>query len=186
MHGETFSFASLLARAWWLVLLRGLAAILFGVLAFLWPGLTLLTLVILFAVYAVFDGVLALSAAFQGGGLASGWWLVLVALANLAAGVIALLWPHVTALVLILLIAASAVARGLLEIVGAIRLRKVIDNERMLILSGAVSVVFGLAVMIAPRAGALALAWLVAIWAVVFGLLTVGLALRLRRIRRAR
>jgi uncharacterized membrane protein HdeD (DUF308 family) len=183
MADPPLSLDHLMGRAWWLVLLRGLAAILFGILALLWPHLTLFTLVILYAVYALSDGVFALVAAVRGGGLAPRWWLALVGVANLAAGGAALAWPKITAILLIILIGALAVARGLLEIAGAIQMRKVIDNEWMLILSGAVSVLFGLGVMIAPKAGALALIWVIAIWAVVFGVLAVGFALRLRRLR---
>lgn len=187
MIAKPLSVTHLLARTWQLMLLRGLAAILFGALALLWPSLTLVILVILYAVYALSDGVFALAQALRGGGLIPRWWLALVGIANLAAGAIALAWPQLTAIILIILIiliGASAMARGLLEIVGAVQMRKVIDNEWTLIASGTISVLFGLGVMLAPRAGALALAWLIGLWAIALGVLIVALALRLRRLRR--
>lgn len=183
MIAEPLSVAHLLARTWWLVLARGLAAILFGALALLWPHLTLMILVVLYAVYAVSDGVFALAEAVRGGGLIPRWWLVVIGVTHIAAGAAALAWPHLTAILLILLIGASAVARGLLEIIGAIHLRKVIDNEWSLIGSGAISVLFGIGVILAPRAGAVALAWLIGLWAIALGVLIVVLALRLRRLR---
>ncbi len=183
MIAEPLSVAHLLARTWQLVLARGLAAILFGTLALLWPHLTLMILVVLYAVYALGDGAFALAEAVRGGGWIPRWWLVVIGIANLAAGGAALLWPHLTAVLLILLIGASAVARGLFEIIGAIHLRKVIDNEWSLIGSGAISVLFGIGVILAPRAGAVALAWLIGLWAIALGVLIVVLAFRLRRLR---
>src|SRR5690242_16633167 len=94
-----------LAQAWWLVLLRGLVAILFGVLAFAWPGLTLLTLVLLYGAYALADGIISLIAAFTGRARpVPTWWLILVGLFGIAAGVITFMWPGITALVLVLFI----------------------------------------------------------------------------------
>jgi len=116
MTAQPLSLPNLLGRAWWLVLLRALAAIVFGVAALLWPHLTLVTLALLYALFALGDGVFALGAALHGGGLAPRWWLVLVGLASLAAGAFALAWPGITAILLVMLIGASAVTRGLLEI----------------------------------------------------------------------
>jgi uncharacterized membrane protein HdeD (DUF308 family) len=183
MIAEPLSVAHLLARTWQLVLARGVAAILFGALALLWPHLTLVILVVLYALYAVSDGVFALAEAVRGGGWIPRWWLVVIGLANIAAGGAALAWPHLTAILLIVLIGASAVARGLFEIIGAVHLRKVIDNEWTLIASGTISVLFGAGVILAPRAGAVALAWLIGLWAIALGVLIVALALRLRRLR---
>lgn len=171
-----------LSRAWWLLLLRGLAAIAFGVLTFVWPQVTLLTLVILYGVYAILDGAFALLGAIRGGGLAPRWWLAVVGLVGLAAGAVALALPDLTAVALVVIIGAAAIARGIFEIVGAIQLRKTIRNEWLLILSGAISVLFGLAVIVVPGAGALALVWLIGAWAIVAGVLTVALALKLRKI----
>src|SRR5215831_14814800 len=119
-----------LAKCWWLVLLRGIAGIVFGVLAFMWPGLTLITLVLFYGAYALVDGVIALIAAFTGAPKpVPTWWLVVVGLLGIAAGLVTFLWPGITALVLIFFIGGYAVAHGIFEIIGAIKLRHEIDNE---------------------------------------------------------
>ena len=175
-----------LAKSWWLVLLRGIAAIVFGVLAFVWPGLTLLTLVLLYGAYALVDGAFALIAAFTGGAKpVPTWWLIVVGLAGIAAGLATFLWPGITALVLLVFIGAWAIVHGIFEIIGAIKLRKEIDNEWWLILAGAMSVIFGIIVLVAPGAGALGLVWAIGAYSVVFGILLVGLSLRLKRHRHA-
>jgi len=158
----------------------------FGILAFVWPGLTLAVLILLYGAYALVDGVFALVAAFTGGAkMVPTWWLVVVGLLGIAAGLVTFLWPGVTALVLIFFIGGWAIAHGVFEIVGAIKLRKEIDNEWWLILAGALSVIFGIAVLAAPGAGALALVWVIGAYSLVFGILLVGLALRLRQHRHA-
>jgi uncharacterized membrane protein HdeD (DUF308 family) len=170
-----------LARYWWLILLRGIAAILFGVLAFIWPGLTLWTLVLFWGAFVLVDGVLALGHAVMGGGVGPRWWLALIGVAGIATGILTFLWPGVTALVLLFFIAGWSIALGVFEIVGAIRLRKEIDNEWTLILAGALSVLFGVALLVAPVAGILAVIWLLGAYAVVFGVLTIAFALKLRQ-----
>jgi uncharacterized membrane protein HdeD (DUF308 family) len=171
-----------LADRWWLLLLRGITAILFGILAFIWPGLTLVTLVLMFGAFALVDGAIMLGAAFSGAAKPMpSWWLVLVGLLGIAAGIVTFLWPGMSAILLILFIGAWAVAHGIFEIVGAIQLRKEIENEWMLILGGIISVIFGIIVLIAPGAGALALVWWIAIYSIVFGVMFVAFALRLRR-----
>jgi uncharacterized membrane protein HdeD (DUF308 family) len=171
-----------LAKNWWMVLLRGIAAIVFGVLAFIWPGLTLLTLVILYGAYALVDGVISLVAAFSGGAKpVPTWWLVVGGLAGIVAGILTFVWPGITAFVLIVFIGAWSIVHGIFEIIGAIKLRKEIDNEWWLILAGALSVIFGIAVLAMPGAGALALIWVIGAYAIVFGILLVGLAFRLRK-----
>jgi uncharacterized membrane protein HdeD (DUF308 family) len=171
-----------LAKNWWMVLLRGIAAIVFGVLAFIWPGLTLLTLVILYGAYALVDGVISLVAAFSGGAKpVPTWWLVVGGLAGIVAGILTFVWPGITAFVLIVFIGAWSIVHGIFEIIGAIKLRKEIDNEWWLILAGVLSVIFGIAVLAMPGAGALALIWVIGAYAIVFGILLVGLAFRLRK-----
>ena len=171
-----------LARNWWLLLLRGLVSILFGVLAFIWPGITLVSLVIIYGAYALADGIFAIIAAIRGDtGPMPRWWLALVGLMGIAAGVLTFLLPGLTALTLLILIGAWALVRGIFEIIGAIRLRKEIDNEWMLILSGVISVLFGLYMLVAPGAGALALIWVIGAYAIIAGVLLVALAFRLRR-----
>jgi len=171
-----------LSKHWWLLLLRGIAAIVFGVLAFIWPGLTLLTLVILYGVFAIFDGVLAFAALFgRSGPEVPKWWLALTGILDIGAGLIALFWPGITALVLIIFIGAWAIVRGVMEIIAAIQLRKEIEGEWLLVLAGVLSVLFGLGVLIYPGAGAVALAWLIGIYAIAIGVVMIMLALRLRK-----
>jgi uncharacterized membrane protein HdeD (DUF308 family) len=171
-----------LAKGWWLMLLRGIAAIVFGVLAFAWPGVTLFTLVILYGAYALVDGIFSLIAAFSAGAKpVPTWWLVLVGLCGIAAGAVTFLWPGITALILVMFIGIWAVVHGIFEIIGAIRLRKEIDNEWMLILAGALSVVFGLFVLAVPGAGALGLIWAIGTYSIMFGVLLVVLSFRLKK-----
>ena len=173
-----------LAKNWWLLLLRLIASIVFGVLAFVWPGLTLVTLVLFYGAFALVDGVIALVAAFSGGAKPlPTWWLVIVGLLGIAAGIVTFVMPGITALLLIIFIGAWALVHGIFEIIGAIQLRKEIDNEWMLILSGVVSVLFGLIVLIAPGAGALGLVWVIAAYSIVFGISFVALAFRLKNHR---
>lgn len=170
-----------LCRNWWLLLLRGIAAIVFGVLTFVWPGVTLLTLVLLYGAFALVDGVLAIAAAVMGGAPAPRWWLAIVGLAGIAAGILTFAWPGITALVLLLFIAAWAIATGVLQIIGAIRLRKVIENEWWLVAGGVLSVLFGLVLIAQPGTGALALLFVIGTFAIIEGILLIGLALRLHR-----
>lgn len=173
-----------MAKGWWLVLLRGIAAIVFGVLAFAWPGVTLVTLVLFYGAFALVDGVLALAAAFTGRGKpAPTWWLVFVGIAGIAAGIVTFLWTGISALVLVMFIGAWALVHGIFEIAGAIKLRKEIDNEWWLILAGALSVVFGLLVLLMPGPGALGLIWAIAAYSIVFGAMLVFLSFRLRKHR---
>jgi uncharacterized membrane protein HdeD (DUF308 family) len=174
-----------LAKNWWLLLLRGIAAIIFGVLAFAWPGITLLTLILLFGAYALADGVLAIIAAITGGAPAPRWWLAIVGLLGIGAGLLTFLMPGVTAIVLLFFIASWAIATGVFQIIGAIQLRKEIDNEWLLILGGVISVLFGIGILMAPGAGALALLWVIGIYAVVEGVVFVALAFRLKKHVRA-
>jgi uncharacterized membrane protein HdeD (DUF308 family) len=170
-----------LAKNWWLLLLRGIAAIIFGVLAFAWPGLTLLTLILFYGAFALVDGVLAIIAAIAGGAPAPRWWLAIVGVLGIAAGLLTFLMPGLSALVLLFFIAGWAIATGVLQIIGAIQLRKEIDNEWLLILGGVISVLFGVGMMLAPGAGALALVWVIGTYAVIMGVVLVALALRLKK-----
>src|SRR3954452_20546618 len=170
-----------LAKNWWLLLLRGVAAIIFGLLTFVWPGLTLLTLILFYGAFALIDGVLAIIAAITGGAPAPRWWLVFVGLLGIAAGRLTFLMPGLSALVLLFFIAGWAIATGVFQIIGAIQLRKEIDNEGLLILGGVLSVLFGIGIMLAPGAGALALVWVIGIYAVIIGVLLVALAFRLKK-----
>ena len=170
-----------LAKNWWLLLLRGIAAIIFGLLAFAWPGVTLLTLILFYGAFALVDGVLAIIAAITGGAPGPRWWLAIVGLLGIAAGLLTFLMPGLSALVLLFFIAGWAIATGVFQIIGAIQLRKEIDNEWLLILGGIISVLFGIGVMLAPGAGALALIWVIGTYAVIIGVLLVALAFRLKK-----
>ena len=174
--------ASILLRSWWLLLLRGLVAIAFGVLTWVQPGISLATLVLLFGAYSMADGILATWTAIAGGKDNDyRWVLLLEGLLGIGVGVLTFVAPGITALALLFYIAIWAIATGALEIAAAIRLRKEIKDEWLLILAGIASVVFGALLAAQPRAGALALLWLIASYAVVFGVLLVILAFKTRR-----
>lgn len=160
---------------------------LFGVLAVMWPGLTLLWLVALFAVYALVGGAVSVAAAVRNRSSDEDWWLILMlGMVGIGAGIVAMLNPNLTALVLVLIMGANALVTGILDIAVAIRLRKFIRDEWLLILAGIASIVFGVLVFLFPGAGALALVWLVSLYAVVTGALFLMLAFRLRGWMRTR
>jgi uncharacterized membrane protein HdeD (DUF308 family) len=175
-----------LADNWWLLLLRGLAAVAFGVLAFFWPGLTLITLTWLWGAYALSDGVIAIWAAFNASGGEAGprWWLGLGGVTSILAGVLAFWYTGMTTLVLLMLIAVWAIIIGAIQLWGAIALRSVLQHEWLLILNGALSIAFGVILMLQPGTGALAFVWMIAWYAIVFGCLYVGLAFRLKQYKR--
>lgn len=170
-----------MAGNWWLAVLRGVAAIIFGVLAFAWPGITLLTLVLFWGAFVLVDGVLAIIAAVKGGNPMPRWWLAIVGLAGLAAGALTFLMPGLTALVLVTFIAVWAIVLGVMEIIGAIKLRKEIQGEWLLILNGAISVLFGLVLLWRPMTGAIALIWIIGAYAIVLGVIYVMFGLKMKK-----
>jgi uncharacterized membrane protein HdeD (DUF308 family) len=179
-----------LARNWWAVALRGVIAVIFGLLALIWPGITVLALVALFGAYCLVDGVIAIGTAlfggaarFEGAGAGRRVWLAVEGIAGVVAGIITFAWPGITTLVLLWLIAFWALVTGVMEIVVAIRLRRELQGEWLLILSGALSVLFGILLIVWPASGALALVTLIAIYALIFGAALIGLGLRLRRVQ---
>ena len=175
------TIAAPLARHWWVFLIRGLVAIAFGLVAFFYPGITLVTLVLLYGAYALVDGVFAVVAAVRGKeGVGPRWWLALVGVLGIVAGLVTYLYPGLTTLVLLTVIGIWALLYGITEIIGAIRLRKEIDNEWLLMMHGALAVLFGLMVLFRPGAGALALIWLIASFAFASGVLMIALAFRLK------
>lgn len=176
---------SALHRSWWLLLLRGIAAVAFGLLTFIWPQISLVSLILVYGIYALVDGVLALIAAIRGGGFAPRWWLALGGVVSILAAGVAFAWPGLTALVLVYVIGFWSILRGVLEIAGAIRLRNEIANEWSLGAAGALSVIFGLILVFMPGAGALGLLWLIAAWAVLFGLLLIWVAFKVRTLAKA-
>lgn len=172
----------LMARHWWVLAVRGVFAILFGVVAWVWPGITVVVLVVLFGAYALVDGLIAVTQAVRGTSGAPRGMLLLAGAAGIALGIVALAWPGITAFVLLMLIAAWAVATGVLEIVAAIALRRELQGEWAYALTGAVSVLFGILLFVWPASGAVAVAWLIGLFAILFGAAMVGAAFRLRRL----
>jgi uncharacterized membrane protein HdeD (DUF308 family) len=176
----------LLTRSWWLLALQGVAAIAFGVLAIMWPGLTLLWLVALFAAYALLQGGAAIFASIRGRRSESKWWVVLLlGIVSVVAGVLAIFYPAITALMLILLMGANALVTGVLQLVVAVPLRRQIRREWLLVANGIISIIFGALVMLFPAGGALAMVWLVSFYAVLTGVLLLALAFRARSWRNA-
>jgi uncharacterized membrane protein HdeD (DUF308 family) len=172
--------------SWWALVLRGIAAILFGVLAFVWPHLTLTALVFLFGAYALVDGAFSIIAGLKSHAENKRWWLLLiVGLLSIAAGVYAFIIPAITALLLLILIASWAIVTGAFEIAAAIQLRKHIKGEWLLALSGIISILFGAVLLYNPVAGALAVVWLIGIYAVLDGILLLAFGIKLRGLVRS-
>ena len=170
-----------LSRNWWLIALRGLAGILFGIITFMAPGVTLAVLVILFGAYAFADGVLTIVSAVRRRGATDRWGMLLVeGVVGVAAGLVTLFWPGITALTLLYVVAFWALLTGVLEIAAAVRLRKVITGEWLLALGGIASIVFGVAIALFPAAGALAVVLWIGAYALIFGALLLALGFRLR------
>jgi uncharacterized membrane protein HdeD (DUF308 family) len=186
MPDSVSSVLGRLAENWWLVLLRGLSAIAFGAITFVWPGVTLVALTYLWGAYAIADGVIAIWAAFNVTGGAPGprWWLGLSGVVGILAGIGAFAYTGMTTLVLLMFIAVWAIFIGALQLYAAISLRKVIDNEWWLILSGLLSIAFGGVLMVWPNTGALAFVWTIASYAVIFGCMLIGLSLELKKFER--
>jgi uncharacterized membrane protein HdeD (DUF308 family) len=161
--------------------LRGLLAILLGVLALSRPGATGAALIYLFGAYAFFDGIFAIVASVRIAQLEERWWPMLaVGLVGIAIGVLAFVNPGATAVAIVYTVAAWAVLTGLLEVIAAFRLRKVITGEWMLAVAGLLSIAFGVLIGLRPDAGLLSLIWVIGAYAIIFGVLLVWLSIRLR------
>ena len=169
-----------IGRNWWLLVLRGICAIVFGVLAFTWPGMTLGALVMLFGAYAFADGIIAFVAAFSNSSGTPWWILALAGLVSIGAGSITFLYPGITALVLLVLIAMWALITGVIELAAAIQLRKEIEGELWLGLAGVASVIFGAVLIARPAIGALAVVWMIGAYSILFGVLLVALGLKVK------
>jgi uncharacterized membrane protein HdeD (DUF308 family) len=171
-----------LARNWWALLIRGIVAVIFGVLAFIWPGAFIAAIVILFGAYALVDGIFAIVTAIRAAQAHERWLpFLLEGIVGIAIAAITYFEPHVTAFALYFTIAAWAFLTGILEIVAAIQLRKQIANELWLILGGVFSLLFGVLMIWRPLSGALAIVWVIGFYAVFFGFSMIALSLRLRK-----
>ncbi|HVP28593.1 MAG TPA: HdeD family acid-resistance protein [Myxococcota bacterium] len=171
----------MLARYWWVLAVRGALAVLFGLAAFAWPGLTLALLILFFGAWVLVDGAFSLAAALSGAAPADHRWLLgLEGAAGIALGVLTYLAPENTAVVLLMFIAAWALVRGVLQIVAAVQLRKEIEGEWLLVVSGLASIAFAMILMLRPAVGALAVLWTIGGFAIAFGLMLIALAFRLR------
>ena len=168
-----------LSQNWWTLVLRGVAAVLFGIWAFVWPDITLTVLVLLFGAYALWDGVFALIGAFRTQGERR-WMLILEGVVGVATGLVTFLWPGAATLALLTIIAAWAIITGIFEIIAAIRLRAEIEGEWFMMLSGLLSVLFGIALEVWPVAGLVAVTWMIGSYAIIFGILLIILGFRLR------
>lgn len=170
-----------LTRNWWTWLIRGIAAIIFGVLAWIWPGVTWITIAIFFGAYALVDGIFAIVATVRAAESQQRWWPFLIeGIVGILIAAITFYDVRITLLALYFTIAAWAFLTGIVEIVAAIQLRKHIANEIWLIIAGIASIAFGVLMLWYPLAGMLTVIWLIAAYAIVFGFLMIGFALRLR------
>lgn len=175
----------LLAEAWWVPVVRGVVAILFGALCLFAPGLTLMLLVAFWAAYAIIDGGFSLVNALRWAKAGGRWgWLLFNGVVGIAAGVVAFVWPGITAMLLLMVIAVWALFTGGAEIATAFALRKHIKNEWLMGIAGALSILFGVLLIANPGAGALAVVWIIGAYAMIFGVLLVGLGMRLNSFRK--
>lgn len=180
--GWSTDFPQRLPQYWWAFALRGLVAILFGLTAFIVPGITLAILLGLFAAYMTIDGIVAIIAAVRAIREHSSFWpLLLEGIADLAAAVIALIWPGLTLLALLYLSGAWAIVSGIFLIVGAVRMHDHVQGRWLLVLSGIFSVIWGVLLFIWPIAGLLVLTWWIGAYAIVFGVMLMAMGFRLRR-----
>ena len=170
-----------LARNWWALLIRGIVAVIFGVLAFMWPGAATLAIGYLFGAYAFVDGIFAIVAAVRAAQAHERWWpFVLEGIVGIVIAGITWYDVGITLFAIYITIAAWAFVTGILEIVAAIQLRKTISNEWLLILAGVCSILFSILMVWHPFAAALAIIWIIAAYAIVFGIMMIALAFRLR------
>ncbi len=167
-----------LAKNWWALAIRGIIAVLFGIFTFIIPGMALIYLVLLWGAWALLDGAFNIAASFRGA--AHHWALLIEGIIGVLAGVLTFLWPGITAIALLYVIAFWAIVTGVLEIAAGVRLRQAIANEWLFILMGVVSILFGVFILIAPGAGALAIVIWIGVYAFIFGVIMLLAAFRLR------
>ncbi|MGD9636516.1 MAG: HdeD family acid-resistance protein [Pirellulales bacterium] len=170
-------------KRWWVLFLKGLCAIALGISAIAWPGITLVSLIFVFATFTLIDGVAAIVLGFKGESDGTVWWtLVLMGVLAILAGLISFFYPQITVTVLLAIIAVSAIVRGAFELMAAIRLRKELDDEWILALSGLMSILFGGLILYRPDAGLLAIVLLIGAYMIAIGVFALALSLRLRRV----
>jgi len=176
---------TLLAKYWWVLVVRGVMAILLGVFAFVWPLETVAALVLVFGAIALADGAFAVAAAIAGRRLTPDWWVLLLqGLLGIGIGVLTLLNPTVTAVALLIYIAVWAIGLGVLQVIAAVRLRHDISGEWWLAFSGIAGVAFGLLLLLRPAAGALAVLWLIGTFALVWGVMLAISGFDMHRLRK--
>ncbi|HET7027339.1 MAG TPA: HdeD family acid-resistance protein [Candidatus Limnocylindrales bacterium] len=175
----------LVTRNWWLFAIRGIAAIIFGVLAFLWPGPTVVVLVALFGAYALVDGASMLVSLVRGepGARRHAWAVAIMGLLGIAAGIITFFVPGWTAVTLVYVVAFWSIALGVFQIAAAIRLRREIEGELWMAIGGILAILFGVYLAVFPGAGLISLVWLVGAWAILFGISNLVFAWRARELK---
>jgi uncharacterized membrane protein HdeD (DUF308 family) len=177
---ESASASGTLVRNWWLFTLRGALGIVFGVIALAWPGATMLSLVIVFSAYMLVDGVAGIIAAVRAARQRARWGvLVLEGLLDIAAGIAAFLWPGLTVLAFVVLVAVWAVVTGALMTAAGFRLNT--EHGRWwLVLGGLLSLIYGAVLIVAPMVGAVVLTWWIGAYAIAFGISLIIFSFKLR------
>jgi uncharacterized membrane protein HdeD (DUF308 family) len=177
--------AKILERSWWALAIGGVVSVLFGLLVFRWPGLALVALITLFGAFALINGIFTIIVAIEGAAHHRSWiWPLVGGAVSVLAGLVTFMWPGITALALLYLIAIWAIVTGVSEIVGALQLRRELPHEWLYIAAGVVSVLFGLFMIARPGKGALTLIWLIGAYAVIYGVLRISLGFRMRSLSR--
>jgi uncharacterized membrane protein HdeD (DUF308 family) len=162
---------TLASQAKWSLILRGILAIVFGIVVWIWPHITLLILIFMFGIFALASGIFAFGAAFQAHRAHRGWWMLVISgVLCIAAGIAALVWPRETALILLFIIAIWAIVTGVSEIIAAFTPGRTAVDEWLLVLAGVLSIIFGILLFIFPRVGLLALVWLIGLYAILYGI----------------
>lgn len=177
-------FRSLFKQIWWIVLIRGILAVLFGIVALVWPGITVWALVVVFGIYAIVDGIVLGYHAVRDRRTLDGWgWWLATAVISVLAGIVALVWPGATALVLLYIIAFYAIFFGIAGAVGALRFRKVPDSGWVWsLVAGILAILFGIVLLVFPAGSITGLVWLVGIYAILFGILLIAVAFQARKV----
>jgi uncharacterized membrane protein HdeD (DUF308 family) len=168
------------AHNWWVVTLHAIFGVLFGLMAIFMPGITLISLVYLFGIYAIVHGIVMLASLAESHVVIPRWARVVQGISGIGLGIVAFVWPGITTLALLLLIAVWSIIDGIMRVVAAIELRKAIEHEWLLALSGVLSVLFGVAIVVWPGLGALALVTVLGIYAIINSVILFAHGLRMR------